>query len=124
MPTTDSGASPLAPLLDGSTAEELIPELVRQGLQQLIELEVAAVLGAERYERTEERLSYRNGSRPRMLTTQVGDIPLSIPKLRARGFFPSFFEKSSKWSISLMRSSGTCPSGSPARVGRRGFAAY
>ena len=33
----DSGASALAPLLDGSTAGELIPELVRHGLQQLIE---------------------------------------------------------------------------------------
>jgi hypothetical protein len=32
--------------LDGSTAGELIPELVRHGLQQLIELEVTAVLGA------------------------------------------------------------------------------
>ena len=29
----DSGASALAPLLDGSTAGELIPELVRHGLQ-------------------------------------------------------------------------------------------
>ena len=48
MPKTDSGASALAPLLDGSSAGELIPELVRQGLQQLIELEVAAVLGADR----------------------------------------------------------------------------
>jgi putative transposase len=60
-----SGASALAPLLDGSTAGELIPELVRHGLQQLIELEVAAVLGADRHERSEERLGYRNGYRPR-----------------------------------------------------------
>ncbi len=65
----DSGASALAPLLDGSTAGELIPELVRHGLQQLIELEVAAVLGADRHERSEERLGYRNGYRPRLLTT-------------------------------------------------------
>jgi putative transposase len=41
-----SGASALAQLLDGSTAGELIPELVRQVLQQLIELEFIAVLGA------------------------------------------------------------------------------
>ena len=43
MPRTDSGASARwRRYLDGSTAGELIPELVRQGLQQLIELEVAA----------------------------------------------------------------------------------
>lgn len=45
------------------------------------------MLGAERHERTDERLGYRNGSRPRLLTTQVGDVPLSIPKLRAGLFF-------------------------------------
>jgi len=88
----DSGASALAPLLDGSTAGELIPELVRHGLQQLIELEVAAVLGADRHERSEERLGYRNGYRPRVLTTQVGDIGLMIPKLRTGSFLPSILE--------------------------------
>ena len=88
----DCGASALAPLLDGSTAGELIPELVRHGLQQLIELEVAAVLGAERHERSEDRLGYRNGYRPRLLTTQVGDIDLQIPKLRSGSFLPSILE--------------------------------
>ena len=78
MPMSDSGASALASLLDGSSAGELTPELARQRLQQLIELEVAAVLAADRHERTEERCGYRNGSRPRLLTTQVGDIPPSV----------------------------------------------
>jgi len=92
MPKQDSGASALAPLLNGSTAGELIPELVRHGLQQLIELEVAAVLGAERHERSEDRLGYRNGYRPRTLATQAGDIDLLIPKLRAGSFLPSILE--------------------------------
>jgi hypothetical protein len=47
MPKRDSDASALASLPDGSKAGELIPELARHGLQQLIELEVAAVLGAD-----------------------------------------------------------------------------
>ena len=47
MPKTHCAAPELASLLDGSSAGELIPELARRGLQQLIELEVAAVLGAE-----------------------------------------------------------------------------
>jgi putative transposase len=92
MPKGDSGASALASLLDGSTAGELIPELVRRGLQQLIELEASAVIGAERHERSEERLGYRNGYRPRSLATQAGDIDLLIPKLRAGGFLPSILE--------------------------------
>lgn len=92
MPNTHAAATELASLLDGSTAGELIPELVRRGLQQLIELEASAVIGAERYERSEERLGYRNGYRPRSLATQVGDIDLLIPKLRAGGFLPSILE--------------------------------
>jgi putative transposase len=50
------------------------------------------VLGADRHERTDERLGYRNGSRPRLLTTQVGDIPLTIPKLGSCSFLPSILE--------------------------------
>ena len=92
MPKMDCGASALAPLLDGSSAGELIPELVRHGLQQLIELEVAAVLGADRHERSEERPGYRNGYRPRVLTTQVGVIDLRIPKLRSGSVLPSILE--------------------------------
>jgi transposase-like protein len=79
---------------------ELIHELVRHGLHQLIELEVAAVLGADRHERSEEQLGYRNGYRPRQLTTQVGDINLRIPWpqaspkmwLRSGRFLPSILE--------------------------------
>ena len=88
MPKTYSAAPDLASLLDGSSAGELIPALATRGLQQLIELEVAAVLGAERYERSEERLGYRNGYRPRTLTTQVGDLDLLIPKLRPAASSP------------------------------------
>lgn len=88
----DSGVSAFAPLLDGSTAGELIPELVRHGLQQLIELEVAAVPGGDHHERTEERLGYRNGYLPRLLTTQVGDTDIQIPMLRSGSFLPSILE--------------------------------
>jgi len=92
MPTKQSDASAPAPLLDGSTAGELIPEIVRHGLQQLIELEVAAVLCAERHERSDDRLGYRNGYRPRNLATQVGDIDLMIPKLHTGSYLPSILE--------------------------------
>ena len=91
IPVKDFDASALAPLLDGSTARELIPDLVRHGLQQLIELEVADVLCADRHER-KKRVGYRNSYRLRVLTTQVGDIPLAITKLRRGSFLPSILE--------------------------------
>ena len=76
MPMRSYDHSALASLLDGSSAGELIPELARHILLQLIELEVAAVLGTDRHEHTEERLGYRNGYRPRTIATQVDDLDL------------------------------------------------
>ena len=37
-------------------------------------------------------MTERNGSRPRVLTTQTGDVQLRIPKLRKGSFFPSILE--------------------------------
>ncbi len=65
MAKTGVAAVVLAPLRNRGSAGELIPELATRGLQQLIELEVAAVLGADRHERTEDRLGHRNGYRTR-----------------------------------------------------------
>jgi len=97
MPKTHCSAPELASLLDGSTAGELIPELARHGLQQLIELEVAAVIGADRHERTEERHGYRNGYRHRSLTTQVGDIDLLIPNCGPAASCPQFSSPVAGW---------------------------
>ena len=58
-------------------------------MQELIDAEATSVIGAGRYERSEARVTERNGSRPRLLTTRAGDVKLSIPKLRAGSFFLS-----------------------------------
>jgi hypothetical protein len=44
MPETHRAALDLPLLLDGTSAGELIPELSRQGLQQVIELEAVDVM--------------------------------------------------------------------------------
>ena len=92
MPISDFAATELAQLLGSGTAGELIPELVRQGLQALIEAEAAAALGADRHQRTAERRGHRNGSRDRLLATPAGDIQLRIPRFRTGSFFPSLLE--------------------------------
>ena len=61
--------------------------------QQLIDAEAAAFIGAAPFERTTERTTHRNGSRPRTLTTTAGDLELSIPKLRQGSFFPALLER-------------------------------
>jgi putative transposase len=87
--------SALSELLDAFRAGDgvdLIRESVRVVLQELVEAEATEVIGASRYERTDARVTDRNGSRPRLLTTKAGDVALSIPKLRAGSFFPSVLE--------------------------------
>lgn len=87
--------SVLSELLDAFRAGEgvdLIRDAVRLVMQELIEVEVTERIGADRYERSEARLTERNGSRPRLLATQAGDIELKIPKLRKGSFFPSILE--------------------------------
>jgi putative transposase len=71
---------------------DMIRESVRPVLQELVEFEAAGVIGAERYERTEDRVTERNGSRPKLLTTKAGDIEVRIPKLRKGSYFPSILE--------------------------------
>jgi putative transposase len=70
----------------------LIRESVRLVMQELIETEATERIGAGRYERTDTRVRDRNGSRPRLLATQAGDVELSIPKLRKGSFFPVILE--------------------------------
>lgn len=70
----------LARLGDDGT-KELFRRLLEQALQDLIDAELAADIGADRHQRTESRSNYRNGGRPRMLSTPAGDVELRIPKV-------------------------------------------
>src|SRR5579871_1736693 len=63
-----------------------------QFLQELMDAEVSAQIGAERYERTDDRASQRNGSRPRPYDTRLGSIELAIPKLRTGSYFLTWLE--------------------------------
>jgi len=87
--------SALSELLDAIKAGEGL-DLVRRGvalvLQELIELELSQTIGAERYERSEERTTHRNGARERVLSTKAGDVNLRIPKVRRGTFFPSLLQ--------------------------------
>jgi transposase-like protein len=61
--------------------------------QALIDAELTAVIGAGPWERSQDRLAHRNGSRSRTLTSTAGDLELQIPKLRSGSFFPSLLER-------------------------------
>jgi putative transposase len=76
----------------GVEQADFLREGVRVLAQELMELELAEHLGAERHERTPERTGYRNGSRERAWDTRVGTIELQVPRVRDGSFFPSLLE--------------------------------
>ena len=61
--------------------------------QALIGAELTERIGAERFERSDSRLTQRNGHRERTFSTKAGDLELKIPKLREGSFFPSLLER-------------------------------
>ena len=80
-------------LRKGEEAErDPLREIVRWAVQELMEAEVSAQIGAGRYERSDERVTQRNGYRPRTWDTRVGSLELQIPKLRQGSYWPSWLE--------------------------------
>ena len=57
-----------------------------------MEAEVERKTGAGLGERSPERLTHRNGYRPRPWDTRVGTLDLQIPKVREGSYFPSLLE--------------------------------
>ena len=85
-------AAQLADKLLADEHADVLREAVAWMAAQLMERDVAARIGAELGERTSDRLTHRNGYRPRTWDTRVGEIELAIPKLRQGSYFPSFLE--------------------------------
>ena len=85
-------AAQLADKLLADEHADVLRESVAWMAAQLMETDVAARIGAELGERSSDRLTHRNGYRPRAWETRVGEIELAIPKLRQGSYFPSFLE--------------------------------
>lgn len=88
---------------DVTLSESMMPELlerpnalaqvVESVIQQVLEAQISEHLGADRYERTDERGGYRNGYRERQLYTRVGPITVRVPQTRDGGFSSDIFSR-------------------------------
>ena len=85
-------AAQLADKLISEEHGDVLLESVAWMAHQLMDAEVASKIGAELGERTPDRVTHRNGYRPRAWETRVGEIELAIPRLRQGSYFPSFLE--------------------------------
>jgi putative transposase len=77
-------------LLEQPTA---LAKLLESALNQVLEAQMRDHLGAERYERSDDRSGYRNGTRPRQLYTRVGPITLQVPQTRDGSFSTEIFAR-------------------------------
>jgi len=71
----------------------LMGEIIRLGLQQLMELDRDEHIGVGSYERGEGRRSQRNGYKNRQLHTRVGPLALRVPQTRDGEFYPAILER-------------------------------
>src|SRR5689334_25416857 len=87
----------LAELLEKAGETDFLRAVAEAVLQLLMESDVEGLIGAGRYERSAERLTYRKGFRERALDTRLGTLQLRVPKLRQGSYFQPFLEP---WKVS------------------------
>ena len=75
------------------TGQDGMAKLVETVLNQVLEAQVAESLGADRFERSDERQGYRNGYRTRTLYTRVGPVTLQVPQTRDGSFSTDIFRR-------------------------------
>jgi len=97
-------------LLEGEGLD-FLRESLSWVVQQLMEVEVSGLIGAGHGERSDERLTHRNGYRSRRWDTRAGEIELQIPKLRRGSYFPSFLQprkRSEQALVSVVQQAYVC----------------
>jgi transposase-like protein len=87
---TSGDAAVQAALVDDP---DFLRDLVTHVVQEILEAEMTAHLGAAPYERTETRIGQRNGYKPRQLQTRVGTLTLLVPQDRAGTFATQVFAR-------------------------------
>jgi transposase-like protein len=74
----------------GDGLRRLLQGLLNLGMREEASLHV----GAQRHERSLERVGYRNGTKPRSLKTRAGELELQVPQVRnCEPYHPSFFAR-------------------------------
>jgi transposase-like protein len=68
-------------------------KLLEVMIQKILDEEMKSFIGADLYERSEERRGYRNGYKSRTLKTRVGKIELNVPQERDGKFSSTVFER-------------------------------
>ena len=80
-------------LFTKDSKDEAFSKLLEAILNQVLLAQSTEQLGAEPYERNDDRTAYRNGFRDRDLTTRIGAITLKVPRHRNGDFSTTMFQR-------------------------------
>lgn len=72
---------------------ELVRGTVEETLNAMLDAEADALCGAQRYERSPDRVDTRAGNYKRKLHTKAGEVELKVPKLRTQTFETAIIER-------------------------------
>lgn len=89
-PLDDAYAAILAQGLDGAG------EALRILVDEASKIEREHFLQARPHERSDERIDYANGFKPKTVMTRMGELTFAIPQVRGGGFYPSTLAKGSR----------------------------
>ena len=73
--------------------EEVVRSSVEETLNGLLDAEADRLCGAQRYERSADRVDTRSGSYDRKLQTKAGEVKLKVPRLRSLPFETQIIER-------------------------------
>ena len=73
--------------------KDLVRKSVEETLNDMLNAEAEELIGASKYERSEEREGYRSGHYSRSLTTTSGEVQLKVPKLKGVRFDTAIIER-------------------------------
>lgn len=80
-------------LFIGDSRDAGIAALLETVFNQVLKAQSAEQLGADKYERNEDRTALRNGYYERSLTTRVGKLTLNVPRHRDGSFSTELFTR-------------------------------
>lgn len=76
--------------------QSILKEMLKQGVETLLDAEIEDQLGYERYDRQSEKSNYRNGKSTKNVRTDLGEVEIETPRDRNGEFEPVILPKNSK----------------------------
>jgi len=89
----DGTVADLLQLFLSEGPNNFIPQIMTIMFNQAMIAERSHAIGAQLYQRTDERKGYANGTKHKSIRGQFGDIDLAVPKARGMKFYPQCIEQ-------------------------------